>query len=91
MRAPNLSSVEYTPGPVPANAADIPRYLREEFDKIAAAVSLIAAGMAVAYVVPDKPRDGMLRTFDGVQANPTGAGGGLHRYDGQTAQWIRLG
>lgn len=90
MRTPTASSVQYTPGPVPANPADLPRYLQEEFNRLAAAIALLReGGYAVTYVVPDRPSAGMVRYFDGVQANPTGAGGGIHYYDG--AAWVRLG
>ncbi|WEF34857.1 hypothetical protein [Pseudoduganella chitinolytica] len=90
MRAPTITTVQYAPGPVPVNQADLPRYLEEEFNKIAAAVALLRdGGYAVTYALPDKPREGMVRYFDGVQVNPTGAGGGIHYYNG--SQWIRLG
>lgn len=86
--ASSIASMQYTPGPVPTNSADLPRYLKEEFDAIKAAIDRVAEGyFPVVYSPPAKPRVGMVRNADGVMWNP-GAGGGLYRYDGT---WKFLG
>lgn len=80
----------YTPGPVPKNPADIPRYLEEEFRKIAAAVTNINDGYKkVWYKPPARPEMGMVVTADGTFWNP-GAGEGRYCYNSSN-QWIQLG
>lgn len=86
MRTPNIASAQYTPGQVPTDPADLPRFLREEFDKLAAAISTLAAGhLDKTYVAPAKPRDGDLRYADGTSWNP-GGGKGLYMHDGTA--WV---
>ena len=90
MRTPNLGSVQYQPGPVPDDPKDLPRYLQDEFDRLAAVVRLLAVGhLDVTYVIPDKPRQGDFRYFDGVLANP-GGGEGFYFYNG-SGVWTQLG
>jgi hypothetical protein len=89
MRTPNLGSVGYSPNDVPADTAQLQRYLREELAKVSAAIEAIANGFApVVYAAPAKPRAGMLRNADGTTWNP-GSGAGLYRYDG--TNWNFLG
>ncbi len=81
--------VSYTPGPVPTNPADIPRYLQEELGRISAAHALVAAGhLDKTYAAPPKPRDGDWRYADGTVWNP-GSGIGFYRFNGTT--WVFLG
>ncbi len=89
MRSPNLGSIIYTPNEPPSAPEDMQRYLREEFNRIAAAISLLALGhLDVVYVAPLKPRTGDLRNADGTSWNP-GSGAGVYRYNGTT--WNFLG
>ena len=79
--------MNYSPGPVPQQYD--PRFLREELNRLRAAIDAVADGFApVVYAPPTKPREGMLRNADGTHWNP-GSGGGLYRYDGTT--WRFLG
>lgn len=89
MRPTNIGTTSYQPGEVPADVAQLQRFLREELQKLKAAIDAVAEGFApVVYAYPPKPRAGMVRNFDGVAANP-GSGAGLYRFDGAT--WIFLG
>lgn len=84
-----LASVQYAPGTPPDNPQDLPRYLREETAKIAAALSLLAAGhLDPVTVAPAKPREGDIRLADGTTWNP-GSGHGVYWYTGTT--WKLLG
>jgi hypothetical protein len=89
MRPQNSSDQRYQPGQPPDDPAQLSRFLREEFAKLKAAIDAVADGFApVVYAYPAKPRDGMLRNFDGVTCNP-GSGAGLYRYGGGV--WNFLG
>ena len=88
MRAPNLGSTQYTPGPVPVSAADLQRYIGEELQQIAAAINSLAAGhVDETTVQPTKPRNGDIRLF-GTTWNP-GAGAGFYGYS--AGAWVLLG
>jgi hypothetical protein len=79
----------YVAGQPPSDPRQLPRYLEQEFQKIALAVKQLAAGhLDVTYVAPAKPRQGDVRYADGTEWNP-GAGEGIYRYDGAT--WVGLG
>lgn len=84
MRPTSISTISYEPSQVPADISDINvlrRYLREEFDRIAATIRLLAAGhIDVTYVAPIKPRRGDIRYADGTQWNP-GSGEGVYFYN----------
>lgn len=85
----NSSSASYTPGPVPSDPKDMPRFIREELDKLAAAYALLAAGhLDKSYAPPLRPRDGDIRYADGTTWDP-GSGQGIYYYDGTT--WNLLG
>lgn len=87
---PSLSSAQYEPGPVPSDAADLPRYLNDEFLKVAAAIKLLSVGhIDPSYAPPDKPRDGDFR-YAKAPWNP-GSGDGVYLYNGTTNQWKFLG
>lgn len=89
MRTTSTSSISYQPGDPPADVAQLQRYLREEQLKWKAAFDALAEGFApVVYAYPPKPRDGMIRNFDGTQVNP-GSGAGLYRYG--AGAWHFLG
>lgn len=91
VRTANLGSVQYMPNDPPNDPADLPRYLREEMNRIAAAIAALAAGhLDKTTVAPVKPRDGDIRYADGVNFKPNGTGGvGIYYYSGAT--WILLG
>lgn len=89
MRPTNSSTTSYQPGIVPDDPAQLPRFLREELIKLKAAYDALADGfLPVVYAYPAKPRDGMLKNFDGVSINP-GSGAGLYRFGAGT--WHFLG
>lgn len=101
MANPSLSAIAYTPGPVPSPpsdakgllqwARDMARYQREEFEKIAAAVQLLATGhVETTNVAPAKPREGDFRLSDGTNWNPVAAG--APRFVGyRGGAWVLLG
>ena len=81
--------LRYVPGQVPDNAADIPRFLRQELEQIRQTISLVQDGQIdVTTVAPTKPRDGMIRRADGTGWNP-GAGAGVYCF--YSAAWNKLG
>lgn len=82
VREPNLGSVQYRPGQVPTDPSRLENYLREEFDKMAAAISALALGhIDPTTVAPKKPRRGDFRYADGVMWNP-GSGEGAYLFNG---------
>jgi hypothetical protein len=90
MAAPMLSLISYLPGPVPSDPKDLPRYLRDELENIAAAVRALADGhLETTYVAPAKPREGDIRLADGTQWNPTGSGNRFVGYRG--GAWREMG
>lgn len=89
MRAPSLASAFYAPGYPPTDAAEMRRFVLEELQKIAGAITALAAGhLDKTYAAPAKPRDGDVRLADGTQWNP-GSGVGVYAYYG--AAWHFLG
>jgi hypothetical protein len=89
LRPANSVAGRYQPGEPPSDPSQLPRYLREEFAKIKAALDALADGFDLpVYAPPAKPRAGMRRYADGTQWNP-GSGAGLYRFDGAT--WNFLG
>lgn len=91
MRTPNLGTVQYVPSQVPTDAADIPRFLREELERVSFAIRGLAKGhFDKLTVAPAKPRDGDLAYADGATWNP-GSGVGIYYYKGATSSWTFLG
>ncbi|MEH6435773.1 hypothetical protein [Massilia sp. DD77] len=89
MRTPTLATAQYKPDPVPSDPKEFARYLDAELHKIAAVLTLVAAGhIDKVFAEPAKPRDGDLRYADGTEWNP-GSGEGIYRFNGTT--WIFLG
>lgn len=89
MRTPSLSSAAYTPGVAPSDTDQLRRFLEDELKKIAAVISLLAAGhIDKTYAAPAKPRDGDIRYADGTTWNP-GSGAGVYVY--KTSSWVLLG
>ena len=90
MRTPTIASAAYVPGDPPNDPKDLPRFLRQEFIKMAAAIDAVAAGhVDVTYVAPAKPRDGDIRLCDGTSWNPLGTGQKFVGYRG--GAWVLLG
>ena len=90
MRTPTIGTAYYAPGEPPQNAADINFYLREEFQKIAAAVTALSLGhLDTTHVEPTKPREGDFRLADGVAWDPLGTGQKFVGYRG--GAWVDLG
>lgn len=91
MRDPSIASSRLTLDDPPSDPAQLQRYLREQNNKILAAIAAIAAGhLDKQHKPPDKPRDGDWRYADGTQWNP-GSGKGFYRFDGDTNAWVFLG
>lgn len=89
VRPANSSSVFYAPAEPPTDAAELQRFLREEFLKLSAAINALAAGqLEETAVAPPKPRAGNVRLADGVNWSP-GAGPGVYCYYG--GAWHFLG
>lgn len=89
MKPTNSAASSYQPADPPTDPAQLQNYLRAELAKLKAAIDAVAEGFApVVYAYPAKPREGMLRNFDGTSVNP-GSGAGLYRYNG--AAWVFLG
>lgn len=93
MRTPTIGSVQFSvgnPGEI-RTLEDATRYIADLESRVAAALSLLAAGHdEVIYSPPAKPRDGDRRYADGTLWNP-GSGRGLYRYDSVAVSWIFLG
>lgn len=90
MRATSINTVQYQPGQVPNDPAEYQRYLREEFDKIAAVVMQLAEGRAMQFEPPIKPRMGDQVLADGILWDP-GSGRGRYWYDADSATWNFMG
>lgn len=89
MRTPTIASAYYAPGIPPTDAAEMRRFLLEELQKIAGAISALSAGhIDKTNVSPAKPREGDVRLADGTNWNP-GSGQGVYCYYG--AAWHYLG
>lgn len=91
MRDPNLGTISYQPGQVPDDPTDIPRFLREELDQLAASIRLLALGhIDVQFVAPVKPRRGDIRYASGAPGWNPGGGEGIYYYNG-AGVWTQLG
>lgn len=87
MRTPNIGTAFYAPGNPPTDAAEMQRFLRDELQKIAAAVQALALGhLDKTYVAPTKPRDGDVRYADGTSWAPGVKG--LYMHNGTT--WVLI-
>jgi hypothetical protein len=81
----------YQPLPVARDAAALPRYLEQEFRRIADTLANLEANYVLLrklYVEPTRKRDGMVVYADGSEWDP-GDGAGLYRYEG--GAWIFIG
>lgn len=90
MRDPTISTVSYQPNQVPNEIGALPMFLRDELDRLAAVVRLLASGhLDPVYTPPLKPRFGDLVLADGTQWDP-GSGEGVYRFT-STGTWAFLG
>lgn len=81
MRPANSGTTAYAPGEPPVDSAQMQRYLRDEFAKLAAAINALAAGhLDKLHAAPAKPRDGDLRYASGPGGWDPGAGKGLYMF-----------
>ena len=81
------SSIAYVPELPPENT-ELYRYLYNEFQRISAALSLLAEGhLDEVHIEPKKPRKGDIRLADGTNWNP-GSGSGIYYYNGSL--WSKL-
>lgn len=93
MRTPNLGTVQFIPGDPGdiRDMADLIRYVRDLEQRTARAINALALGhIDMDYKMPDKPRLGDIRLFDGTLANP-GAGRGVYWYDADFGTWNQMG
>lgn len=81
----------YTPTPVPrGNLEALENYLESELQRLAIDLeaNIIAkVQLAETFVVPSKPRDGLLVFADGTSWNP-GSGRGIYVYS--SSAWVKL-
>lgn len=89
VRTPNLGTAFYAPQEPPIETSELPRYLREEMQKISGAVQALSSGhIDMVNVAPAKPRTGDIRLADGTNWNP-GSGQGFYGY--YASAWHFLG
>ena len=90
MRTPTIGTAFYAPGEPPSKPEELQNYLREEFQKINAAITALSLGhVDTTHVSPQKPRDGDFRLCDGTNWNPLGTGQKFVGYRG--GSWVLLG
>lgn len=91
MRTPTIGTAFYAPGEPPSDPKELQKYLREEFQKIASAVTALSLGhLDNTYVAPAKPREGDIRLCSGVGGwDPLGTGQKFVGYRG--GSWVLLG
>jgi hypothetical protein len=80
----------YTPTPVPSDAKDIPKYLANEVNVIARALSGSQPYWILAklYAEPKSVKEDMLVQADGTTWNP-GSGAGIYQY--RSGVWVFIG
>lgn len=77
--------MSYVPNPLTSTEPEaVQQYLLNEFRRISEEINGIL-NLDVLHTEPDKPRDGMIRFFDGTNA---GTSVGLHEY--HTGAWNKL-
>lgn len=92
MRTPNIGSISFTPGEVPADLLGLQRYVRDLEIRVGATIAALAAGhLDKTTVAPAKPRDGDIRYASGAGGwDPLGTGAGIYWYNGATSAWVKL-
>lgn len=89
MRTQQGALTRYQPAQVPSDASALQEFLRNEFQKLAEAISAVADGQYdVTHVEPGRPREGMVRFADGSDWDP-GSGRGFYGFS--NGAWRFLG
>lgn len=80
--------MNYIPDSPPPDIKDLPKYLYEELNRLAAVIQIgEAKSLEQKFVAPLKPREGMIAFADGTSWNP-GLGKGVYVY--YAAAWNKL-
>ena len=84
--------MQYTPAIPPQREEDLLPYLNEEFVRVAQSFNNLEEGYwTINYNMPIRVRPGLIKYFDGVNADPLGTGvEGLYRY-GTDGLWHYVG
>ena len=84
------SVTHYEPGPLPLNQEDLGLYVVTELKRLGNILFNQATfRLERMHKVPDKPREGDIRYFDGANADPLGTGNeGVYLYNGTA--WVQL-
>lgn len=78
----------YTPQLLPSNKEDMDAFLSDEFNRVAASYNDLQDGiMGVSHNLPERIKPGMLKIFDGTDADPLGSGKAGVYYFGEDNQW----
>ena len=87
------SVTRYEPGPLPLKQEDLGTYLNNELKRLGDVILNHAAfRLERSHSVPDRPRAGDIRYFDGTDADPLGSGvEGLYVFrKGDPGAWVNL-
>ena len=80
-----------TPPPTTRDLDSVVRWVSDELTRISQTLQELGAGQIESTdVVPNKPRDGMIRHTPATNWNP-GSGAGYYGYDEATTSWKFLG
>ena len=88
------SVTHYQPGPLPLNNEDLGVYVVDELKRLGNILFNQATfRLERTHHVPDKPREGDMRYFDGTNADPLGTGSeGIYYFKkGSPGTWVFLG
>jgi hypothetical protein len=89
MRAISSAQLRFVIEPPPEDAQGLPSWAHQQLINLSLSLQQIAEGqLEKQHAQPDKPRDGMLRYFDGADYNP-GSGEGFYGFYGNA--WHFLG
>lgn len=78
----------YTPQLLPSKKEDMDAFLSDEFNRIAASYNDLQDGIVgVDHSIPPRVKPGMLKIFDGSDADPLGSGKAGVYYFGEDNQW----
>ena len=88
------SVTHYQPNPLPLNEEDLGLYVTNELKRLGDILFNQATfRLERIHAVPDKPREGDMRYFDGTNADPLGTGNeGIYYFKkGYPGTWVFLG
>ena len=84
------SDTRFTPDPLPDNDEDLGLYLQNQLIKLGDIIfNQSVFRLDESQALPDKPRNGDVRFFDGTNADP-GSGRGIYWYDADATAWQKL-